>query len=69
MQETNRGLIPGLERSPWKDPLEEGTATHSFILAENPMEGGLLPPWDSLQDWTMGYSPSDPKESDVVEAT
>ena len=43
----------------WEDPLEEGLATHSSILA-----------WRVL--WTEepgGYSPQGHKESDTIEAT
>ena len=55
MQEMVReaGLIPGLE-----DPLEEGMATYSSILA-----WGI--PWTE----EPGYSPRDCKESGMTEAT
>ena len=55
MQEMVRdaGLIPGLE-----DPLEEGMATHSSILA-----WGI--PWTE----EPGYSPRGCKESGMTEAT
>ena len=41
-----------------EDPLEEGVATHSRILA-------WRIPWRSLE----GYSPSGHKELDMIEAT
>ena len=42
----------------WEDPLEEGMATHSSILAWRiPMDSGSL----------VGYSPGGHKESDVTE--
>ena len=56
MQETwEKQVLP----QGWEDPLEEGLATHSSILA-----------WIVL--WTEelgGYSPQGHKESDTTEAT
>ena len=44
----------------WEDPLEEGMATHSSILAwKIPMDRGA---------W-LGYSPWGHKESDMTEVT
>ena len=43
----------------WEDPLEEGMATHSSILA-------WRTPWT---EETAGYSPRGCKESDTTEAT
>ena len=55
MQETRvRSLV-------WEDPLKEGMATHSSILA-----------WRISMDRErnlVGYSPWDHKESDMTEAT
>ena len=43
----------------WEDPLEEGMATHSNILA-----------WRIHGQWSLaGYSPWGHKESDTTEAT
>ena len=42
-----------------EDPLEEGTATHSSILAWK------IPRMESL----VGYSPQGQEESDMIEAT
>ena len=51
MQETKETQVQSLGR---EDPLEEGMATHSSVLA-----GRCL----------VGYSPQDHKESDVTDVT
>ena len=43
----------------WEDPLEEGMATHSSLLA-------WRIPWT---EESAGYSPGDHKESDTTEVT
>ena len=53
------GLAPQLGPRGWEDPLEEGMATHSSILA---CRG---PQTESL----VGYSPEGRKESDTTKAT
>ena len=56
MQEPQEKQVRSLDR---EDPLEEGMATHSIILA-----------WQSLGQRSLeGYSPWGPKESDTTEAT
>ena len=55
MQETQKALVQSLV---WEDPLEEGIATHSSILA-------WRIPW--IEE--TGYSPWGHKESDMTEAT
>ena len=57
MQETRETQVRCLGQ---EDPLEEGMATHSSILARRiPIDRGA---------W-RGYSPWGPKESDTTEAT
>ena len=53
MQETQETWVPSLA---WKDPLEEGMATHSSILA-----------WRIPMDRGAGYSPWGHKELHTAE--
>ena len=57
MQETLETQVPSLD---WEDPLEEGTATHTSILARR---------ISHYQRSLAGYSPWGRTESDTTEAT
>ena len=55
---SNEGFQPWVQPQGWEDPLEEGMATHSRILARRIPNG---------QRSLVGYSPWGHKESDMTE--